>query len=232
MFFALVVGFATLQTPKTFQDIEIAKIMAFHGLVKFKMDLTVSFDIGTSKAVTNVETILDGNHRHVKISLPDSTRMEYVDNGSTIWFINHSLKSYVETKYVPEASFDPKANLLKVAPLRFDFNFSSDQPVQFASDPPPIVQSISIVRDGGSTLRKVVASCTSKKGHKITITQWFLPNRWIVKRFEVVGQSDSGPFTGKGEAKIDFNSPPRPREFEPPKDVSTYKKVEQHPGGS
>ena len=48
----------------------------------------------------------------------------------------------------------------------------------------------------------------------MVVTQWFLPDKWIVKRFTIDGMSDTGPVRLKGEVGVlDFKATIPSNEF-------------------
>lgn len=190
-------------TPKTFEDLELDKITAYHNLKDFREEM----DIEVGDAKIHRTTMMDGDRSHIICTLSDGTKMESVCDGIVGWAILHSQKQYFERKIDRNATFDPKQFLLKTVPDSFNFNFNGGQPVQFALSPAFEITSVETIKDDGETLRKVVATSKKPNGHYLTLTQWFLPDRWLVKRFTIDGVGNDGPIRGRGEAtKLRFDA--------------------------
>lgn len=53
----------------------------------------------------------------------------------------------------------------------------------------------------------------SPRGNTLTVTQWFLLDRWILKRFTVLIEGPDGPNAIRGEIKLDFKAAHGASEF-------------------
>jgi len=211
--------------PETFDALEIAKITATHGIKHFRSVTNISGVTG--QGVIKVTDVEDGGRSHVTIKFPDGSNMEIIDDGSTVWSIVDQAKQYSEAKRIQTDTFDPKEMLLK-SHASVKFNFTYEGQMQFAADPQFVLAGIEKVQEAGASLRKAVATATSAKGNKVTITEWFMPDKWIMKRFSLVGQGESGSVSVKGEvSSIDFEATPLPGEFAlDPARISGYTKQE------
>lgn len=184
-----------IQAPKTLEDLDLLKIKAYQALKTYRDVLTI--EIETSKLTKT--TLKDGVRFHSNLSLPDGSKMESYNNGSMSWVILHAQKTYVESKVAQSLEFDPKSHLLKAEEGSLQFKFEDNRPVQFATTPSLPITLSDTVKEGNKELRRFVTSGTGKSGKKLTITQYFLPDRWIVVRFMVEGEGESGPTLAKGE---------------------------------
>lgn len=149
---ALLLG--TCQEAKTFEEIELAKIIAFHGLKGFReeTEITLGSD-GADPAVVQRKVLLDGTRWHLTLETPNGETMEEICDGTTKRVIFHAGKAYMEGMLDPTAAFDPKQELATVEPGSFSFMFNSRNPIQFGSNPPMVVKSIEMVQDGQDKLR-------------------------------------------------------------------------------
>src|SRR5207237_6947943 len=121
---------------------------------------------------------------------------EALCDGKLGWSIDHNRKVYFEGKASFPDVFDAKAARVTTPPDSFNFSFTSYQPIQFVLDPPLEIKSIETVKEGTETLRKVVASKTKANGSTLTIVQWFLPDKWILRKFTLDGQGAGRPIKG------------------------------------
>lgn len=214
----LIAFVSTDDHPKTFEDLEIAKIVAMHEVKNLRMETTISLPSPDGPAhEIHLKMLVLGDRRRCSVIADDQVQLEVIDNSPTSWIIVPPQRKYAEIKpdTTKEPKFDPKEQLLKAEPDSFSFKFDSDEPVRFAPYSAFVLQPMEVVHEGSNTLRKVAASITSKKtGNKITVTQWFLPDKWFLKRFTIEGRGQDGPISLKGEASVlDFKSALRDSDF-------------------
>lgn len=195
-----------LQEPKSFEEIELAKIKAYHELTGFREEMTI--ELKGSQPATIKRTIeLDGPKHRALFIMPGDAKLENICDGETSRMIMHSNKAYTDKKVDPWSSFDPKTLLAKPEEdsLKFEFD-TAEKPVLFACSPPLTLKTFETIEDGSEKLRKAVATSTSKKGRTVTVTQWFLPDKWILKRFSIAGEGENGPIDLVGKAeKLEVN---------------------------
>ena len=174
------------QAPKTFEDFELAKIKAYHGIQTFREELDVDLKMGEQGFTLLRTSALDGPKQHCTMNLSNPGRFEFISDGTTSWAIGYPEKQYSITKLDPTEKFDPKAALTKVEADSFFFNFNAGSPTQFACEPEPTLVSNESVQDGTGTARRVVFKSTSRKGkHANHSPQWFEPDLMdLKKRFE------------------------------------------------
>jgi len=192
--------------PTTFQDFEIAKLAAYHGLRNFTSDMRITMSAEGQTSELRLINRFDGEKYHSKVVTGEGASIEVGGDGKKMWAIFPGDKAYFEGPAEPVKPYVPKAHLLKVEKENFRFNFGTEVQVQFSCDPPFKIKSISTVKEGTTTLREVVASVTNAKGHTLNVTQWFLPDRWILKRFLLKGQTEAGATTFRGEATLNLNA--------------------------
>jgi hypothetical protein len=193
------------QAPKTFEDLEIAKIVAMHDLKRVRMEFNLELppEQGETHKLTYSRLVM-GDHCRSTVRFDDEVQVDMITAPPYLWIVMPKAKKYTEIKdTTPKAQpFDPKQDLLKADPDTF--NFKCDEcAAKFAPAKEISIQSIETVHEGKAEYRKVIASIKSKStGHVLTITQWFLPDKWIVKRFSIIGESSEGPVNYKGEATV------------------------------
>jgi len=216
----------------TFEELEIDKIKAYFELKAFHEELEVT-DVEAAKTyLVTRSTKMDGLRSH-STGGTGTSKVESVCDGKTSWLIFTSQASYYESKIDQTAAFDPKTWLLKADADGFNFAMNTTEPVQFACHLPLKVVSVEVVKEGAQNLRKVVASATNSKGIKLTITQWFLPDKWLVKRFSV-DTGPTGPINMKGVmTTLDLHATFPATEFNlDPKMVEHFQKMAAPPSGS
>jgi hypothetical protein len=221
-------------TPKTFEDLEIAKIEALHGIKTFRWQMTVSLHSEGKDYSMKATMLRDGARGESDSSMPNVLELRTVTDGSTIWTLRDPQKVYEEAKLDPNEVFDPKKLLIANHPHSFNYAFGTDNTFGFACDPPLNLMSLATVQEGGIALRKAVATSTNEKGQTLTLTQWFLPDKWILKRFTIDGKGDGGPFHADAEATtIDFKAKIGPKDFNlDPAMLTGYTKQDVHATGS
>jgi len=213
MLIAAVALFFAPSDPKTFEDFELAKLVAYHGLKNFTSDMRITMSAAGQTSDLRLINRFDGEMFHSKVMTGEGASLEVGADGKRMWAIFPSDKAYFEGPIEAGKPYDAKAHLLKVEKESFRFNFGTEVQVQFSCDPPFKIKSISTVKEGTTTLREVVASVTNAKGHTLNLTQWFLPDRWILKRFSMKGQTEAGVTVFKGEAALSLNAKFTPDEF-------------------
>ena len=213
MLLSLVATIVFQQAPASFEELEIDKLAAYHGLKSFHETMDVSSTINGSTTKVKRDTIMDGDKLHVVLSDSGGPKIEQICDGTNCWFIFRPKRIYFEEKADP-TPFDPKAHLLKTDPDTGSMNLNFGIPLQFAHDPAPTIASCELVQAGREKLMKVVALATGTEGRKMTITQWFLPDRWILKRATMIGEGKDGPISIAAEvSRLDFKAVIGPRDF-------------------
>jgi hypothetical protein len=123
--------------------------------------------------------------------------------------------------------FDPKTKLAKAEPESIKFTYTaSDDPILFACDPPFVLRSIDEVTEKDRKLRRAVA-VTGKNGRSVTLTQWFLPDRWLLTRFVIEGEDKEGKIKIVGNVlKMELNRTYNDKSFKPePELVLGYRRI-------
>jgi hypothetical protein len=218
--------------PKTFEELEIAKLSAYHDVKAFQSVMDLSVTTAGNVATMHVRAMRDGERSYQVVTRSDGAPLESGSDGKNVWGIYPDQKVYTEHPADSFAAFDPKASLLAATSNNFKFNFGSDTQMQFASDPAFFLQSIEPVAVDGVKLRKAVASIVNKDGNTIVLTQWFLADKWLLKRFIVTGYSDNGAFAMKGDLTLNQSATIDDKLFTlDPSKVQGYEKRDVPPGG-
>jgi hypothetical protein len=210
MIFFLFTILAGAQVPKTFEDLELAKIVAVHDLKNLKMEMTLPIPLNGELRDGHVDMLFSGDRRKCTISADGAVQMETIDNPPYHSVVVPPQKKYEEVKSDPpkDLAFDPKTHLLKTPQDEFRFQFESSGTVQFSPGPEFVLSQVEAVQEGTTKLRKIVAKATSKStGHVLTVTQWFLSDKWILKKFTIDSQTDDGAISLRGEVTLlDFKA--------------------------
>ncbi|HWD40016.1 MAG TPA: hypothetical protein VG944_14295 [Fimbriimonas sp.] len=224
----LIALLAITSDPKTFQEVEIAKAVAIHEAERLSLDYTATMQQEGQTKEMRIVMAKDGKREHDKIKVDGELMAESICDGRTSWMILDPQKAYLEAKLEAITEFDPKKVLVKCEPMSFNYGFTSNSQFGFACDPPLELKSIEAVKEGDEPLRKVVGAATTAKGSSITITQWFLADKWILKKFNLHGRTQDGDFDIEGEAsKIDFDPKFKDTEFDfDPARIQGYTKQE------
>ena len=216
--------------PLTFEDVEIAKIRAFHDLPRFELEAEIK-----SPHQDTVFTVLkDGSRWDIApkdLGKHYNNQFEIFDDGNNTLYIlddSHTLVS----KGDAEGPLDPMTLLLKSGPSFAEGNYEVNRQPQFSIDPSFAIVSDESVRLDGHRRRKVVAKFPPHDGllgeTQITITQWFLPDKWIAMRTEVAGSTSRGPVDATWQVK---KFDPNPKNTEKvfalvTSRIATYKKYD------
>lgn len=214
------------QTPPPFAEVELDKVRAYHDLKLFHEEMTCTLTAGPNEVKIERSTFIDGSKFHC-IQLVNATqRYESICDGSREWTISRPDRQYGDV--AADTAFDPTAEVIKATNQHFYFRFDSDRPAQFACDPDFTPVSMETVTEGKDKLRKLVYSAVSKTGHTMTMTEWFLPDRWILKKVLLIGQSDVGDTRLEcAMSTLDFEPTMPPDVFKlDPAIVDGYKKID------
>ncbi len=194
----LLPALALLQVPKTFQELEIAKLKAFHSAMSMREDVSITITAGGQTNNIRRVTEKDGVRMHCTLTGGGATFETFAD-ATSAYVILHPAKQYAKTKIDATRTYNPAGDMLKAEKESLNFRADTGTPVRFASDPPLLIKGMEKVSEGGKSYRKVTASATNKKGRTVKLVQWFLPNEWILAKFQLEGQAENGPVSIKGE---------------------------------
>jgi hypothetical protein len=218
------------QTPKTIRDLESAKVEAIRGIKSFRLEMNsiTVFSLDTKSVSSHVTMLRDGDRFRINRQVAGVTE-EDVNDGQTMWSIFSAPKK-IYREYPDDASHmaGPMKHPTRAKPQSWYLDFDWFQ-ARFDSDTPLKIKSIEDVHEGTSTLRKVIASDEAKgKPATMTLIQWFLPDKWILKRFYLNGHNENGPFMCQGEVTVlDFNAKITPRDFAlDPSMIKGFRKVQ------
>ena len=228
MLIPLIALLALRQTPKTFEDLELEKIKAYHAQKTFSEELELKSTDENGKVYKVLRTtLMDGDRSHIVAHLPDHSVVESFDDGKNSCVIMYSKKLYL-TSTSTGAAFDPKSALIKADPDHGNMALNGELPYLIATNPTPEIKSIETVHENGETLRKVEASATNSVGHTTKITEWFLPDLWILKHAIVEGIGKDGPFKDElTVSKLDFHAKVREVDFAfDPSKVQGFQRVD------
>jgi hypothetical protein len=225
---------AARQAPRSFDELETAKLRAFHNVKRLHLIFEANEIGGKASAAVESEVWKDGPRLHGILILPEGGVHEQIDDGVITWYIDRPGKKYYVTKDAATMPFDPAKNHLVCAPDNANFGLSTYGPVLLASDPMPSITSTEMIREGDDTLCRVVAQMVSHRGGRLTVTQWFLKDVWIPKRFKMTADSSAGAYKLLGQATTLELDPVIPSdEFTlDPKRIEGFSKVDGPPPGS
>ena len=209
--------FAAAQNPKSFEDLELAKIVTWHNVkhMRFEEKLTSTEENGDVHVI-GVSVLIQGDKSRASLKIDDQPLLISLTNPPESWVVAPSQKKYFQQKIdtTKRPAFDAKEHLLKADPDTFNLTFDTDEPIRFGPAKKFVIRSFTTVREGGESLRKVEATITNKEGRSLVVTQWFLLDKWIVKRFTVARSGQSSKIAMKGVATtIDFEPNAKDSEF-------------------
>jgi hypothetical protein len=216
--------------PKTFEELELAEIMAVHQIKAYRSEaeLNVIGDDGVNNTL-RWNSLLDRGRFHVTLN-PSTGKVEYICNSTKSWAVLDQEKEVGEST-APTPAFSPKSEVFR-SHDGFKFQLCSDQSaaIRFAMDPPFRLQSVSTDQVGSQTLRKAVATVISKRGNKATLIQWFLPDKWILVKATMdvhIGNRDQKIMDLK-VSEMDFNVKISNEDFKlNPNRVVGYQKIDK-----
>lgn len=227
MFIPALIGISIAQVPKTFEDVEIEKIRAYVGLKTFREEMHISMRPGDPRGdfVRLIE--IDSPMSRSIILMPDLTRFQAVCDGKTRWTIQHAAKEYTEGSVDSGKPFKPSEHLANAEEVdSFEIEFSSgDQPIRFAASPNFKLGAMTEEHVAGERERKVLATATKADKTQIRLTQWFLADKWILKRFRL---EKGVELLAEGKCKkLELNAKFEPSYFVMnPALIQGYKKIE------
>ena len=175
------------QTLPTFEDVEKNKYQAFAALATFKGTFVVVSVPQEGLAVRQeVELSLGQTGRRIKISVNGVPGFESGWTQDQKWIVSHAAKSYVSKQEAKAFKVTAPYHPLSVEKGAFNFTVDEYGP-RFATDPRASVVSKDKVTFEGAQLTRIVAQAVNPSSNgEVSVTQWFLPDTWYLKRFEVV----------------------------------------------
>lgn len=202
MLLTLISAACFIQTPKTFEELEIAKIKQYRELKRYEEQLKVRM----GDTVINQTSFVDNRRFQVKLGLSTGQKYDTFCDGQVSVNVNHADKSYSQGKVEQPEVFDPKSALLKPGDQVFNLMWGSGLPVRFAVDA-ALELKFEEDKEGSEKLRKVVATATGPNGGKLVLTQWFKAEKWILVKFTVKMPTDEESPYVQGEVKtLDLKS--------------------------
>lgn len=216
------------QSTPTFEQIEANKHKAYRELKDYREVMKIEI-LKPQRQVMVVGQRISGVKQRVTLTVAGVKVMESGHDGETGWAISHSTKEYLTNKglndlffekYVPpklsKKNTDDPSEKAPGEGLRvgdFNFTFSNGYNVRFESNPPFKVISVGNATLDGKPAKKVVAKASLEGGKRyVQVVQWFYPDKWILRQFEITGQSKAaGSFKATGkvtESSFAANSTP------------------------
>lgn len=218
------------QALPTFEEVEKNKYQAFAALTSFKGTYVVVSVPEQGLAVRQeVQLTLGEKGRRIKISVDGNAGLESGWTQDQKWLVSHPNKTYVFKQESKGFKVTNPYHALGVDKGSFNFTVDEYGP-RFATDPAAKVTAKQKATLDGAQTVKVDAQAVNAAGNgEVTVTQWFLPDSWYLKRFEVVLTSK-----GKELLKIvgflqdaNFKASLPESQFQLPAEVGrNYKKVE------
>lgn len=188
--------------PPTFDQIEANKHAAYRALADYRevIEMRVTGD-GKTQVLTLQQRIQGPKQRLVAL-INGAKYLESGHDGAKGWAITHASKQY-KLWTGPNANYASKykAPDRKLAPVGdFNFLFDNGYNIRFTSNPPLKILSDSAATLDGKPARKIVAKAVIEEGKRfVQVTQWFYPDKWIMRRFDIEGKGKtSGVFKVEG----------------------------------
>ncbi len=176
----------------SFDEVERSKHNAYRALTDYAE--VVQMQLGGGQGVVFLQAI---SKERCKTAIMNGEKpvVESGYDGQARWLISHPEKKYglklaknltYSMPYVPQKA-DPKAE------PRFDMQFQDGYNIRFLSNPPFVVTDDRSDKIDGKSVRRITARA-SIEGTKrfVELKQWFLPNSWLLVRWEANGLDRAG----------------------------------------
>lgn len=212
-----------------FAQLEEKKVAALNSLTGFRgtyVMVSIPYEgVGIRQEVT---LTISPDGRRTKLQVNGTVVGESAYNKKTKWTAIHQNKSY--QLFEPPAGFKlpPDVDPLKAPAGQLNLTLDDLGP-RFATNPDPTLTGPREETVEGKKLTrydaKTVAEATKSQ---VQIIQWFDPNSFIVRRFEIIKTTDGKVSTVKGFLVNDtINTKINVSEFDLPADIArTYKRVD------
>jgi hypothetical protein len=147
-----------------------------------------------------------GKSLHSIIRSGDELALELGRDGRESWIVMYGPKLYslatmkeTKEKEAPHQHQEPLSEGESV------LDFGTERPVAVRTNPSPKVSSIETVTLDGKPYRLVIAKAITKdKSREWVIKQWFLQDKWLLKRLEVTEPSKNPKPRVRAEVELDF----------------------------
>lgn len=206
----------------SFADIEKNKHAAYRLLADFRDQMTITVKDANEPAQTlGIEQRIAKSKLRVGVTINGTKVVEGGYDGANQWVVSHVQKQFSTTKIPHQWFNDPyrPAQYPDKEP-QFDMKFNNGYGVRFDCNPPLKITSDSVVKLNGSDARLVTARADVPGTNRfIEVKQWFFPDRWVLRKFEVRGQRDGGKTLNVvGEATtVQFKANNTAKDFEMPR---------------
>lgn len=185
------VALLVAQASPTFDQIEALKHTAYRQLADYREVIKIEVRGDGKTNVLTLQQRIQGPKQRLVALINGNKYLESGHDGVKGWAITHASKQYklwqgananYVSKYKPP---DRKKDALG----SFNFLFDNGYNIRFTSNPPlKVLSSTAAVLDG-KPARKIVAKAVIEEGKRyIQVTQWFYPDKWIMRRFEIEGK--------------------------------------------
>lgn len=186
----------TGQPKLSFADVERNKHTAYRMLGDFRDRLSVSVQDGEEPAQgMEIEQRIAKANLRVVVRIGGKVVLEGGYDGASNWLVSHPDRAYQTTKGPHEwyrAAY-AAANYAGSSEPQFDMSFKNGYGVRFDCNPPLVIQSDQTVKLDGTDARLIVAKTTVPgSSRSMEVRQWFFPDRFVLRRFEVSGVRKDG----------------------------------------
>lgn len=192
----LLLATPTGQPKLAFADVERNKHTAYRMLGDFRDRLTVTVQDGQDppQGMEIEQRIAKANLR-VVVRIGGKIVLEGGYDGQSNWLVSHPDRAY-QTMKGPHEWFRESyraANYGGSPEPQFDMSFKNGYGVRFDCNPPLVIQSDQTVKLDGNDARLIVAKTTVPGSTRsMEVRQWFFPDRFVLRRFEVNGVRKDG----------------------------------------
>jgi hypothetical protein len=186
---------AGLQGPAklTFAEIEAAKIKAYETEPAFQETSVVTILAGSDTSGTRRVAAKSGDKRYTLIEQDGEVFVEMGAVGLDSWAIFYPARAFAFAKADPEVKARPPKVDDLLQPGELSFEFGSEKPNGFRSNPLFEVLSDETEPLTGGPVRKVTARFRGvNPPREVTLVQWFHPEKWFLRRFELNGTDREG----------------------------------------
>lgn len=184
----------------TFESVEAEKAKAFYETPTFREIARLQEEGKANKWTVRRTMEVDGLKRHVLIENNEIGKVaEIVCDGRQLRAFSHPAKAYYDCsapseRPKPSGYSDPHGHMDPLEPGEVRPFFNSDSPVGFVTKEKFVFVSDGSEKLGGKPFRKIVMAFDSSfpPPHKVSLTQWFYPGTWFLRRMELAGIGQDG----------------------------------------
>ena len=182
------------QAPKSFKELEAAKISSVSGIAHFYCR-TQLMNVGQAE---HENVSVQASKDKISYQSYDEEQNQVGYGGSTgeiNWIMTPQDRFALTTGGISTNKLSSLESVITSQELML--SFSKGQQVAFSSVPGFDLKEITSVTEDGQTVRKAVATAELTRG-TVTLTQWFMADKWILRHFSIELKEKDKTFSCSG----------------------------------